>query len=569
MDTTALSRTELLQVADAVAREKSIERDEVLEAMEQAISRAGRAKYGHEHDIRAEIDRRTGEVRLKRYREVVEEIENETTQMLLRDAKAHQPDIEVGQYIIEDLPPIDLGRIAAQTAKQVIVQKVREAERQRQFREYKDRVGEIVNGIVKRNEFGNVTIDLGRAEALMRRDESLPREAFRTGDRARAYIYDVREEQRGPQIFVSRSHPRFMAKLFAQEVPEIYDSIIEIKAVARDPGSRAKIAVISHDSSIDPVGACVGMRGSRVQAVVAELQGEKIDIIPWSPDTATFVVNALAPAEVSKVVLDEEQGRIEVVVPDEQLSLAIGRRGQNVRLASQLTGWDIDILTEEEESRRRQDEMRQRSQMFIDALDVDDVIAHLLVAEGFTSIEQVAFVPVEELAEIEGFDDEVAEELRARGRTHLEEVARQHETRRRELGVSDELAGIAGLTGAMLVALGENGVKTLDDLGDLASDELTEILGDLAPGPAEADAIIMAARAHWFSDEEAEGAAPGSGESQAGESQVAESQAGESQAAESQAAESQAGESQAAESQSGAPESDESKAGAAVESTEA
>ena len=549
MDTTALSRTELLQVADAVAREKSIERDEVLEAMEQAISRAGRAKYGHEHDIRAEIDRRTGEVRLKRYREVVEEIENETTQMLLRDAKAHQPDIEVGQYIIEDLPPIDLGRIAAQTAKQVIVQKVREAERQRQFREYKDRVGEIVNGIVKRNEFGNVTIDLGRAEALMRRDESLPREAFRTGDRARAYIYDVREEQRGPQIFVSRSHPRFMAKLFAQEVPEIYDSIIEIKAVARDPGSRAKIAVISHDSSIDPVGACVGMRGSRVQAVVAELQGEKIDIIPWSPDTATFVVNALAPAEVSKVVLDEEQGRIEVVVPDEQLSLAIGRRGQNVRLASQLTGWDIDILTEEEESRRRQDEMRQRSQMFIDALDVDDVIAHLLVAEGFTSIEQVAFVPVEELAEIEGFDDEVAEELRARGRTHLEEVARQHETQRRELGVSDELAGIAGLTGAMLVALGENGVKTLDDLGDLASDELTEILGDLAPGPAEADAIIMAARAHWFSDEEAEGAAAGSGESQAGESQ--------------------AGESQAAESQSGAPESDESKAGAAVESTEA
>jgi len=564
MDTTALSRTELLQVADAVAREKSIERDEVLEAMEQAISRAGRAKYGHEHDIRAEIDRRTGEVRLKRYREVVEEIENETTQMLLRDAKAHQPDIEVGQYIIEDLPPIDLGRIAAQTAKQVIVQKVREAERQRQFREYKDRVGEIVNGIVKRNEFGNVTIDLGRAEALMRRDESLPREAFRTGDRARAYIYDVREEQRGPQIFVSRSHPRFMAKLFAQEVPEIYDSIIEIKAVARDPGSRAKIAVISHDSSIDPVGACVGMRGSRVQAVVAELQGEKIDIIPWSPDTATFVVNALAPAEVSKVVLDEEQGRIEVVVPDEQLSLAIGRRGQNVRLASQLTGWDIDILTEEEESRRRQDEMRQRSQMFIDALDVDDVIAHLLVAEGFTSIEQVAFVPVEELAEIEGFDDEVAEELRARGRTHLEEVARQHETQRRELGVSDELAGIAGLTGAMLVALGENGVKTLDDLGDLASDELTEILGDLAPGPAEADAIIMAARAHWFSDEEAEGAAAGSGESQAGESQAGESQAGESQAAESQA-----GESQAAESQSGAPESDESKAGAAVESTEA
>jgi len=521
MDTTALSRTELLQVADAVAREKNIERSEVLDAMEQAISRAGRAKYGHEHDIRAEIDRRTGEVHLKRYREVVEEIENETTQIILADARVQQPDIELGQFIIENLPPIDLGRIAAQTAKQVIVQKVREAERQRQYREYKDRVGEIVNGIVKRNEFGNVTIDLGRAEALMRRDESLPREAFRTGDRVRAYIYDVREEQRGPQIFISRSHPRFMAKLFAQEVPEIYDSIIEIKAVARDPGSRAKIAVLSHDSSIDPVGACVGMRGSRVQAVVAELQGEKIDIIPWSPDTATFVVNALAPAEVSKVVLDEEQGRIEVVVPDEQLSLAIGRRGQNVRLASQLTGWDIDILTEEEESRRRQEEMRQRSQMFIDALDVDDVIAHLLVAEGFTSIEQVAFVPVEELAEIEGFDDDVAEELRARGRSHLEEVAREHEARRRELGVSDELAGVAGLTGAMLVALGENGVKTLDDLGDLASDELIELLGDQAPAAAEADAIIMAARAHWFSDEDSENAAAGPGESTAGEPEAA------------------------------------------------
>ena len=400
MDTTALSRTELLQVADAVAREKSIERDEVLEAMEQAIGKAGRAKYGHEHDIRAEIDRKTGEIQLRRFREVVEEIENEFTQLTVADAQARQPGIELGEFIIEELPPIDLGRIAAQTAKQVIVQKVREAERQRQFEEYKDRTGEIVNGIVKRNEFGNVTVDLGRAEALMRRDESLPRESFRTGDRVRAYIYDVREEPRGPQIFLSRSHPQFMAKLFAQEVPEIYDGIIEIKAVARDPGSRAKIGVLSHDSSIDPVGACVGMRGSRVQAVVSELQGEKIDIIPWSPDPATFVVNALAPAEVTKVVLDEEQGRIEVVVPDEQLSLAIGRRGQNVRLASQLTEWEIDILTEEEESRRRQEEMRNRSQMFIDALDVDDVIAHLLVAEGFTSLEQVAFVPVQELAEI-------------------------------------------------------------------------------------------------------------------------------------------------------------------------
>ena len=490
-----------MQVADAVAREKSIEREEVLEAMEQAIGKAGRAKYGQEHDIRAEIDRKTGEIKLRRFREVVEEIDNEFTQLTKEDAAFRQPGSSVGDFIVEELPPIDLGRIAAQTAKQVIVQKVREAERQRQFEEYKDRTSEIINGIVKRNEFGNVTVDLGRAEGLMRRDETLPRESFRTGDRVRAFIYDVREEPRGPQIFLSRTHPQFMAKLFSQEVPEIYDGIIEIKAVARDPGSRAKIGVISHDSSIDPVGACVGMRGSRVQAVVSELQGEKIDIIPWSPDPATFVVNALAPAEVTKVVLDEEQGRIEVVVPDEQLSLAIGRRGQNVRLATQLSGWEIDILTEEEESRRRQEELRSRSQMFIDALDVDEVIAHLLVAEGFTSLEQVAFVPVQELAEIEGFDEEVAEELRVRARGFLEEQDRQFEAQRRELGVSDELSSIEGVSSGMLVKLGEGGVKSLDDLADLASDELIELLGELAPEPSQADAIIMAARAHWFDDE--------------------------------------------------------------------
>jgi N utilization substance protein A len=540
MDTSALARTELLQVADAVAREKSIERDEVLEAMEQAISKAGRAKYGHEHDIRAEIDRKSGEVRLRRYREVADAVENEFTQILTKDAQARKAGIQPGEFIIEDLPPIDLGRIAAQTAKQVIVQKVREAERKRQFDEYKNRVGEVVNGIVKRNEFGNVTVDLGRAEALMRRDESLPRESFRTGDRVRAYIYDVREEQRGPQIFLSRTHPQFMAKLFAQEVPEIYDSIIELKAVARDPGSRAKIAVVSYDNSIDPVGACVGMRGSRVQAVVAELQGEKIDIIPWSEDTATFVVNALAPAEVTKVVLDEDAHRIEVVVPDDQLSLAIGRRGQNVRLASILTGWDIDIMTEETESRRRQEEFRARSQMFIDALDVDDVIAHLLVTEGFTGLEQVAFVPVEELAQIEGFDEEVAEELRARARAHLEELDRRNEERRRELGVADELTELEGLTPAMLVTLGEQGVKSLDDLADLAADELRfacssqrgehslETMGKLSNseierilqgsqmGQDEANAIIMAARAHWFADE----ATPAAGEASEGEAEA-------------------------------------------------
>jgi transcription termination/antitermination protein NusA len=513
METTALSRTELLQVADAVAREKNIEREEVLEAMEQAIGKAGRAKYGHEHDIRAEIDRRTGEICLRRFREVVDEIENEFTQMTVDEAQARESELGIGDFLIEDLPPIDLGRIAAQTAKQVIVQKVREAERQRQYEEFKDRVGEIVNGIVKRNEFGNVTVDLGRAEGMMRRDESLPREALRTGDRVRSYIFDVREEPRGPQIFLSRTHPQFMAMLFAQEVPEIYDGIIEIKSVARDPGSRAKIAVISHDSSIDPVGACVGMRGSRVQAVVSELQGEKIDIIPWSPDTATFVVNALAPAEVTKVVIDEDQGRIEVVVPDDQLSLAIGRRGQNVRLASQLSGWEIDIMTEDEESRRRQEEMRTRSQMFIDALDVDDVIAHLLVAEGFTTIEQVAFVPIEELAEIEGFDEDVAEELRARGRGFLEEQDRQFEEERRALGVSDDLAALEGVSPSMLVRFGKNKIKTLDDLGDLASDELIELLSDSPPTPEVADKIIMAARAHWFEgedlDEESPGETPG------------------------------------------------------------
>jgi transcription termination/antitermination protein NusA len=386
---------------------------------------------------------------------------------------------------------------------------VRDAERARQFKEFKDRVGEIVNGLAKRVEFGNVIVDLGRAEAILRRDELLPRESFRQGERVRAYIYDVRQEARGPQIFLSRTHPQFMAKLFAQEVPEIYDGIIEIRAVARDPGSRAKIAVLSNDSGIDPVGACVGMRGSRVQAVVAELQGEKIDIIPWSADPATFVVNALAPAEVAKVVMDEEQRRIEVVVPDDQLSLAIGRRGQNVRLASQLTGWDIDILTEAEESERRTEEFRTRSQLFIEALDIDDVIAHLLVTEGFTSVEEVAFVPLQDLAGIEGFDEDVAGELQERAKVFIERKNQELEARRLELGVTEELAGVAGLTPAMLVALGDKGIKTLDDLADLASDELIEIVQAVAKlTQDEANAIIMAARAHWFADGEGAAAAP-------------------------------------------------------------
>jgi N utilization substance protein A len=501
---TAIARPELLLVADAVAREKSIDREEVLEAMEQAIQKAGRAKYGHEKDIRATIDRKTGDVRLSRWTEAVETVENEETQIPINIAKKFKPDIEVGGHLVDPLPPIDFGRIAAQTAKQVIVQRVREYERKRQYDEYKDRVGEIINGVVKRTEYGNLMVELGRAEALLRRDELIPRESFRNGDRVRAYIYDVREEPRGPQIFLSRTHPGFLAKLFAQEVPEIYDGIIEIKAVARDPGSRAKMAVISRDSSIDPVGACVGMRGSRVQAVVQELQGEKIDIIPWSPQSATFVVNALAPAEVTKVVMDEEAGRVEVVVPDEQLSLAIGRRGQNVRLASQLTRWDIDILTEAEESDRRQEEFRRRSGLFVEALDVDDVIAGLLVTEGFNSVEELAFTPPEELAAIEGFDDAIAEELIRRAEAFITRRDTELGEKRVELGVSDEIAAIETLTPAMLVALGEKDVKTLDDLADLASDELIEIVGAEVMDEATANDVIMAARAHWFADEPAQ-----------------------------------------------------------------
>ena len=514
---------ELLQVAEAVAREKSIERDEVLVAMEQAIQKAGRSKYGLEHDIRAHIDRKSGEIELKRFIEVADPVEDEATQITLQDAKVRDDKLELGDFIIEPLPPIDFGRIAAQTAKQVIVQKVREAERRRQYEEYKDRVSEIVNGLVKRVEYGNVTVDLGRAEAIMRRDELLPREHFKVGDRVRAYIYDVREEPRGPQIFLSRSHPQFMAKLFSMEVPEIYDGIIDIKAVARDPGSRAKIGVLSHDSSIDPVGACVGMRGSRVQAVVGELQGEKIDIIPWSPDPATFVVNALAPAEVTKVVLDAEQSRIEVVVPDEQLSLAIGRRGQNVRLASMLSGWEIDILTEAEESERRSEEFRQRSQLFMDALDVDDVIAHLLVAEGFARLEEIAFIALEELTGIEGFDEDIAHELQQRAIGYLEELGRINSEKAQELGVTDDVAAIELLSPEMLVKLGEKDVKTLDDLGDLASDELIEIVGADAMSEDTANDVIMAARAHWF-DDEPEAEAPAAGDAaadEAGEQPVA------------------------------------------------
>jgi N utilization substance protein A len=511
------NRLELLQIADAVAREKSIEKDVVIAAMEDAIQKAAKSRYGSENEIRAQVDPKTGEIRLERLLEVSEDVTMEATQISLEDARRRNPEAQIGDFIAEELPPLDFGRVAAQNAKQVIVQKVRDAERERQYEEYKDRVGTIVNGIVKRVEYGNVIVDLGRAEAIVRRDETLPRENFRYGDRIRAYVYDVRREQRGPQIFLSRTHPEFMAKLFAQEVPEVYDGIVTIKSVARDPGSRAKIAVISRDQSIDPVGACVGMRGSRVQAVVNELQGEKIDIIQWSEDAATFIVNALAPAEVVKVVLDEDAERIEVVVPDAQLPLAIGRKGQNVRLASQLTGWDIDIMTEANESERRQAEFAERSQMFMEALDVDEVIAQLLASEGFSSIEEVAFVEESEIASIEGFDDETASEIQARASEYLERIEQEMTAKRKELGVDDALAEVDGVTTPMLVAFGENGVKTVEDLADCATDDLTGwnerkdgetthfdgILEGFNVSKQDAENMILAARvkAGWIEEE--------------------------------------------------------------------
>ncbi|MDP2121272.1 MAG: transcription termination factor NusA [Hoeflea sp.] len=467
------NRLELLQIADAVAREKSIDREIVIAAMADAIQKAARSRYGSESNIRADINAKTGEIRLQRLLEVVEHAEDYATQIPLMLARDRNPDAQLGDFIADPLPPMDFGRIAAQSAKQVIVQKVREAERDRQFDEFKDRIGEIVNGTVKRVEYGNVIVDLGRGEGIIRRDETIPREAFRYGDRVRAYVYDVRREQRGPQIFLSRTHPQFMVKLFTMEVPEIYDGIIEIRSVARDPGSRAKIAVISNDSSIDPVGACVGMRGSRVQAVVGELQGEKIDIIPWSPSPASFIVNALQPAEVSKVVLDEDAERIEVVVPDEQLSLAIGRRGQNVRLASQLTGWDIDILTEEEESQRRQKEFNERTALFMEALDVDEMVGQVLASEGFSQVEEVAYVEIGEITAIEGFDEETAMELQTRAREYLDKLEAELDAKRKELGVEDEIRTVPGMTTAMMVALGGDGIKTLEDFAGCAVDDLT------------------------------------------------------------------------------------------------
>jgi len=498
------NRAELIAIADAVAREKSIDRAIVIEAMEDAIQRAALARYGAENDIRAKIDPKGGETRLWRVLEVVEEPEDLFKQTSLKDALKKDPAAALGDFIVDPLPPVEFGRIAAQAAKQVIVQKVRDAERDRQYEEFKDRAGEIITGVVKRAEFGHVVVDLGKAEGVIRRDQQIPREVLKPGDRVRSLISAVRREVRGPQIFLSRSHGDFMKKLFAQEVPEIYDGIIEIMAVARDPGSRAKIGVISRDGSIDPVGACVGMKGSRVQAVVQELQGEKIDIIPWSPDVATFVVNALQPAEVAKVVLDEQDNRIDVVVPDDQLSLAIGRRGQNVRLASQLTGRQIDIMTEADESERRQKEFIEKSTMFEAELDVDETLAQLLVAEGFSELEEVAYVDLAEISTIEGLE-EVASELQSRAVEALERREATAREERRTLGVEDAVAEIQGLTEAMLVVLGNKAILTLDDLGDLASDELVGRSGLLKDFPLTEDdgnRIIMAARAHWFAEDE-------------------------------------------------------------------
>jgi len=515
------NKAELIAIADSVAREKLIDKAIVIEAMEDAIQRAARARYGAENDIRAKLDATSGDLRLWRVVEVVEQVDDYFKQVSLDDARKLQPGAVLGDFIVDPLPPIEFGRIAAQAAKQVIFQKVRDAERERQFEEFKDRAGEIITGVVKRVEFGHVVVDLGRAEGVIRRDQQIPREVLRVGDRARSLILSVRRENRGPQIFLSRAHPDFMKKLFAQEVPEIYDGIIEIKAAARDPGSRAKIGVISHDSSIDPVGACVGMKGSRVQAVVQEMQGEKIDIIPWSEDLATFVVNALQPATVSRVVIDEEESRIEVVVPDDQLSLAIGRRGQNVRLASQLTSSAIDIMTEADASEKRQREFVERSEMFQNELDVDETLAQLLVAEGFGALEEVAYVEVEELSSIEGFDEDLAAELQSRAKEALERREEASREERRKLGVEDAIAEMPYLTEQMLVTLGKAGIKTLDDLADLATDELVAkkrveprrraestrpedkggLLSEYGLSEEQGNEIIMAARAHWFEDE--------------------------------------------------------------------
>ena len=502
---------EIVQIAEQLARERGIKREVVIEAMETAIQTASRKKYGAHKNIQVKFEYKTGEFIIDQLREVVasdedELYEGEDTHVLLDMARRLNPAAQLGDLIAERLPPIEFGRIAAQTAKQVIVQKVREAERNSVYMEYFDRQGQLINGLVKRVERNNVHVDLGRAAAFLPHEQQLPREHYRPGDRIRAYIYEVRDSPRGPQVILSRTDPRMVPRLFEMEVPEIYDGIVEIKAVARDPGFRSKIAVHSNDSHVDPVGACVGVRGSRVQGVVTELQGERIDIIEWSEDPAVFVCNALAPAEVAKVVVDEEDRAIKVIVGGDQLSLAIGRRGQNVRLASELTGWRIDIVTEQADQAVREEEFEEQTKHFIHALDIDQDVAIALVQEGFSALEEIAYVPLEELAGIEGFDEEVAQELRNRAREHLMASALEEESSEAEVSIDPLLAKLPGLSAEMAQKLAEQEIVSLDDLADLATDELLELLGDALTSES-AGTLILAARsaAGWFDDAEKSG----------------------------------------------------------------
>ncbi len=497
-----IPRIELIQVAETVAREKLIDKEDVILAMEDAIQKAARSKYGLERDIRATINRNNGAISIEQYTYVVEEVEDESTQMSLKEALRRDQSLKIGDYYKKVLPPFDFGRIAAQSAKQVISQKVRDAERLRQFNQFKDKVGEIILGTVKRFDNFSITLDIGKAEGVIKKDEMIPREQLKPGDRVRTYILNVSEEARGPQIFLSRSCNEFLSLLFTQEVPEIYDGIIEVKGVAREPGSRAKISVYSKDNTIDPVGACVGMRGSRVQAVVNELQGEKIEIIPWSEDPVTFVINSLAPAVPSKVIMDEEAGRMEVIVPDEQLSLAIGRRGQNVRLASELSKWYIDVISESEESEKRQEEISERTKIFIEALDVDDVIAHLIVAEGYSSIEDISNTSIDELNNIEGFEEELSIELKERAQNYVKLENENVEKKLKASGVDSKLYEFTYLSKSDILTLVENNIKNLDDLADLDSEELYTLLGKkVFNNENEAGEVIMEARKHWFEED--------------------------------------------------------------------
>ncbi len=493
------AKSEILSIAEVVAKEKNIDQEQIVAAMEVAIQKASRAKYGHDKDIRATIDRKTGSISMSAYREVVEDVEDESTQISLQDAEYIKEKIGVGEYIVDELPPFDFGRVAAQIAKQVIFQQVRDAERAKQYEEFKDKVGEIVSGTVKRIEYNNIIVDLGTSEAIIMKDQTIPREVMRAGERVRTYVEDVRREVRGSQIFLSRTHPQFLAKLFTQEVPEIYDGQIEIKGVARDPGSRAKFAVYVGDKSVDPVGICVGLRGSRVQAVVSELHGEKIDIVPWSDNPALFIVNALVPAEVTKVVLDEDINRVEVIVPDDQLSLAIGRGGQNVKLASMLTGWNLDIVSESQESEKRNAELKTISKVFIEALDIDEVIAHLLINEGFKRVEEISAVPLDDILVIDGFEADLAEELQNRAKSYVAEQEKKNTRMLSELKVEEKLIEMGILSTEDLLVLADKGVKTLGDIADLSTDELLDIHPSLSRDVA--GDVIMQARDICFKDE--------------------------------------------------------------------